>query len=396
MLVSQRSWFLAGVSASASLLVSASGCNDLTTGQPDEPSGPLQVIKLTLFDASGRDQAVFTDTSIPDCSPVVANMVDCTQAPASDTNLCRICYNDVFKDKYSPIKSPPNPDSGSDIRVVFNKEALNLGGQPLGFSAADAMQLGQVSPEKAAALTCKDCAGVPKLNRFLWISGSDVSFDPTITAYGPSVQLKVDTTDPRAALEPGSHYAVTVDPGLSGRDGNAYVATAEQTALLSFQTEAFSLLRVGRGAAKDAWVYAKPSTTAYTIADQPRDAAVVLRLNAPVFASAIAGMAVSATQSGGGSVAAKLLANAKSVSCKPDSQRLVYIFPTSGSWPTATAQVDIRIPSGTITDVAQDGSFGKGKHSYGSDINVTVKFTDMPTTTSYTKVADVITAGNCP
>jgi hypothetical protein len=210
------------------------------------------------------------------------------------------------------------------------------------------------------------------------------------------VQLKVDSSDQRSALEPGGHYTVVVDPGLSGRDGISYVATAAQTALLSFQTEAFQVLQVGRGAAKDPWVYATPSMNAYTLADQPRDAAVVLRFNAPVFAAGVASATISATQSGGSPVTLKLLANAKNSSCKAASQRLVYVYPPGGSWPAATPQVDIRIPAGSISDLAQDGSFGKGKHSVSSDLNVTVKFTDMPTTTSYTKVADVIAAGNCP
>ena len=51
--------------------------------------------------------------------------------------------------------------------------------------------------------------------RSLFISGSDVSFDPTAIPYGPSIKLSV-SGDPRAALEPDSNYIVQVDSKIAG------------------------------------------------------------------------------------------------------------------------------------------------------------------------------------
>src|SRR5262245_4181843 len=75
-----------------------------------EPAGPLLITRLTLLDASSRDAAVFTDTASPS---------DCSAAAEIER-----CQADPFQDRYSPRRSPPTPDSGQDLRVVFNKLPL--------------------------------------------------------------------------------------------------------------------------------------------------------------------------------------------------------------------------------------------------------------------------------
>lgn len=395
---SQKPFYL----ASAALL--ALGCNDILTGQDQPPDGPIQVLRLTLSDTTSRDHTIFTDTSLPDCKPVTTNQVDCTQDQNRDSHICQVCYNDVFKDMYSQFKSPPTPDSGADMRVVFNKAPSMYDDTELANDwdpVKDAMSQDPAKQDLANSvkLFCSDCSGVPALRRFLLVSGSNVSFDPTTVSYGPSLRMVVDPTDPRSSLEAGSHYTVQVDSHISFRDGNKWQPTPEQTAILSFQTEAFKILRVGRGdSSKDTWVYTADASAGLMVADQPRDAAVVLRMNASLFAGGLDGITATATAAPGGpSVPIKLASNVRkgSMGCTQDSQRYLYIYPTAGTWPSTANEVDIHIPAGSLFDVAQGGTYGQGKHNIGADINISVKFSAMPATTGYTKVADAIAVSKC-
>ena len=285
---------LAGALAGGGLSLLALSCADYLTGQKEEPSGPLQITKLTLFENTSRDVAVFTDTSIPDCSK--NKDVDCTSPDSRDSVVCRVCYNDVAKDRFSPARSMPTPDSGQDIRVVFNKVPLLLDGDDLG------------KPEnlaKSLELSCSGCSGLPPLNRVLQITGSGVSFDPIQAPYGPSLQLTVDRTDPRSALEPGVSYQIKVNPGVAGRDGQKVDLQVPAT-LLSFQTEAFKVLQVGTGDPKtDSWVYASKALgdgsaeNPYKLAGVGQNSAVALRWNASLFTEAFKPVVIKAAINGG-------------------------------------------------------------------------------------------------
>jgi len=390
--------------ASAALLLL--GCADYLTGQVEEPSGPIQLERLTLFDAKSRKAPIFTDTSLPDCKPVLEKTLDCTTAENRDSRICQVCYLDVFKDMYSLANSPPTPDSGQDMRVVFNKAPLLFDGKELSNDYDPTQDKDTTDPSKAALasavkLTCADCAGVPPLRRYLVISGSDVSYDPTSIPYGPSLRMVVDATDPRAALEPDSRYTVQVDARIAGRDGAPLMVTAEQSMLLNFKVEPFKVLSVGRsGGSTDTWVYSAKQTGSYTIADQPLDAAVVLKFNAPIYAAGLASVAVTATKNGGSaSVAVKLGSNVNKAKsgppCVQDSQRLLYIYPDAGTWPADATEWTIHIPENSIFDVAQGAAFGQGKHSLG-DITITVKPADpMKPQSGYVKVTDAATASQC-
>ena len=151
----------------SALSVIAMSCADYLTGQIPEPEGPLLVTKLTLLDKRlSRDVAVFTDTSLPDCKQFPAEF--CSVEANRATTSCRICYNDVLKDTYSLAKSPPTPDSGRDIRVVFNKIPLLWNGQS--FSPESV-------PEMALRLECDGCRGIPPYKRLLDLSGSSLAAD---------------------------------------------------------------------------------------------------------------------------------------------------------------------------------------------------------------------------
>lgn len=376
------------------------GCADYLTGQLEEPKGPIQVTKLTLFDSHSRDVPVFTDTSLPDCKTAP----DCTKAENRELAICRVCYNDVFKDRYAPHKSPPTPDSGADIRVVFNKAALQLDGKELGtdFDAAKEAMASDAAKalRDSVKLTCSECGGLPPLSRSLFISGSDVSFDPTAIPYGPSIKMSAGG-DPRAALEPDSNYIVQVDNRVAGRDGERWSATPEQTALLKFKTEPFMVMQVfgsKNSPDKDEWVYKnQPALASFDIADQQRSGAVTLVFNAPVHVESLASVMVDARKDGMTPIPATLGGDAFGASpgCKPKAQREVYVFPTTGDWPIDANEVKIRIPAGSIKDVVQGGTFGPGRHSIGTEIVLTVKFA-ASSGTPHVKNADARAASKCP
>lgn len=403
----------AGVSLGACAGLSAalllSGCADYLTGQLEEPKGPIQVLKLTLSDPGSRDATVFTDTSLPDCKMAP----DCTKAENRELSICRICYNDVFKDRYAPHKSPPTPDSGRDIRIVFNKAPLMLDGKELGTSwdaskDATTTDAASVALRDSVKLICTECGGQPPMSRSLFISGSDVSFDPVSIPYGPSIQLSLftkdskskDNTDPRAALEPDSSYTIQLASGIAGRDGEKWSGAGEQGALLKFKTEPFQILRVfgsKNSPDKDEWVYkSQPALTTFDVADQQRNGAVTLQLNAPVFHAGLSAVMVEARRDGGALIQVGLGSNAfGSSECKPQSQRELYVFPLTGDWPSDASEVKIRIPAASIKDVAQGGMFTQGRHSISGELTLNVKFA-ATAAEPHVKNADARAASKCP
>lgn len=383
--------------AGSGVTLLAVSCADYLTGQLEEPSGPLQITRLTLFDASSHNGAVFTDTSIPDCSK--NKDVDCTSPDSRDSVVCRVCYNDVAKDRFSPARSMPTPDSGQDIRVVFNKVPLLLDGDDLG------------KPEnlaKSLELSCSGCSGLPPLNRVLQITGSGVSFDPIQAPYGPSLQLTVDRTDPRSALEPGMSYQVKVNPGIAGRDGQKVDLQVPAT-LLSFQTEAFKVLQVGTGDPKtDNWAYSSTklgdgsAENPYRVGAVDVDAgmggigqnsAVALRWNAPLYTEAFKPVIIKAAiNSGAATVDVRLGAN----NCKlagdkyvQDSARVLYLYPDTvdHNWPFIANEITVVIPGGVIKDVAQTAGFPVGQHGPSGNITVSIKLSGRLAEPSFTGVS---------
>ena len=383
----QRKRLLYLLLAGGGMTLMAVSCADYLTGQLEEPSGPLQITKLTLFDSGSHNGAVFTDTSIPDCSK--NQSVDCTSPDNRDSVVCRVCYNDVAKDKYSPAKSVPTPDSGQDMRVVFNKVPLLLDGDDID------------KPEnlaKALELGCSGCGGLPPLKRVLQISGSGVSFDPAQAPYGPSLQLTVDRSDPRSALEPGTSYQVKVNPGVSGRDGQKVDLQVPAT-LLSFQTEPFRVLQLGTGDPKgDAWVYTittlgdGSADNPYKVAGVGQNSAVALRFNASLFTAALKPVVIKAAINGGvATVDVRLGAsNCKVVNDKyvQDSARSLYLYPDTvdHNWPFIANEITLVIPAAVIKDVAQTAGFPAGQHGVATDLKVSIKLTGKLVESSFAGV----------
>lgn len=414
---------LAGALAGGGASLLALSCADYLTGQKEEPSGPLQITKLTLFENTSRDVAVFTDTSLPDCSTV--NLQECASPDKRETTDCRVCYNDTFKDRYGVKKSPPNPDSGRDIRVVTNKVPLVLDGKDLGDTNP---ATGKPVVDEAVSLKCDGCSGIPTLRRTLIVSGSGISFDPVEVPYGPSLQLKVVPSAelPLAALEPDTSYEVTVAPGLAGRDGQK-VDLAPAAALLRFKTEPLRVLSVGVGlnyqggklvGESSPWIYkAMPSdpkdlqdgTTAhpYKLARLPKDAAVAVRWNAPMHIESIKkvpltfgytenGMLKTLKVSMGGSV---FKARKMDGTCDADSQRVLYLYPTDEPvWPVAASKITLLIPAGTLRDVAQTAGHPAGKHVIDHDFAIDIEIDNTTVAKGYsgTTIEQAKSATSCP
>jgi hypothetical protein len=352
------------------------GCADYLTGQFAEPPGALQVIKLTLLDSSSRDQLVFTDMSIADCSTAP----DCTQPLNQALEICRVCYNEVAKDKFGPSKSVPTPDSGTDLRVVFNKIPKMVAGVEL-TNESDLTSL--------IGLTCNSpCVGAPPVLRALNIIGSNLSFDPTFIPYGPSLQLMMDrASDARVSLEPDTTYQVQLSAQLAGRDAVAVQLDEVARKLLTFKTEPFRVLSIGKGdssdvTTNDTWVYADTSLGTGTDRDPLRVAAipetgvVALRLNAAVDAALAKSASITATIDGA-PVAVSLGVNEYKLddggNCVHDDQRTLYVLPsTLDKWP-AGKTLNVALPAGVIRDLNQGGSaaFKTGNHSIATPINIT-------------------------
>lgn len=394
-----RKTLLYSLLAGSALSVVAISCADYLTGQVLEPDGPLLVTKLTLLDKTSRDVAVFTDTSLPDCKQFSAEY--CAVEANRTSTECRICYNDVKKDAYSPTKSPPTPDSASDLRVVFNKIPLKWNGSAYSPDAA---------PEGAIRLECDGCRGIPSYKRQLDVSGSSLSYDPRDIPYGPSLKLSIDKSDPRASLEPDTSFRVYLDTGLADRNDNR-VDWQAAASLLRFKTEPLRVLRMGRGdSTTDAWVYASSkygdgsSGSPYSIADLPRDSAIVLRLNASTHPDPLTSLKLPAvvrradgtTSSVDVLVGTNVWKRNSDGTCAQDSQRLVYFWPDTVDqrWPSGAVEVSFTLAAGSLKDLAQVAGFPVGKHALGSDISVRARIltTDAPsgyagTTTGVAKKA---------
>lgn len=381
----RRHWSIVGTLLGGLVL---GGCTDYLTGQLGEPPGALLVTKLTLLDSSSRDQWVFTDTSIPDC----ALAPDCTLAVNQDLPICRVCYSEVAKDKYSHAHSVPTPDSGTDLRVVFNKIPKMFGGQALtndsDFSAI-------------INLSCSPpCAGSPPITRALNIIGSNLSFEPTFIPYGPSLQILVDrSADARVSLEPDTTYQVRLANQLAGRDGVTVQLDDAALRLLTFKTEPFKVLSVGKGDSadvtqNDSFVYSDTSmgsgstSDPYQIDALPETGVVALRMNASVDAAVAKSAIVSATVDGN-PVDVSLGVNEFTFdadgNCVHDDQRTLYVVPTTlAQWPTGKI-LSITIPAGAIRDLnqASGAAFLTGRHVISTPLSVTVVLLGGPAGSDY-------------
>lgn len=401
------------------------GCNDYLTGQDGEPSGPLRVTRLTLFDRGrSRGAAVFTDTSVP---------TDCSLPEFKDTSPCQ---DNAFKDKYGILRSPPNPDSARMLRVVFNKSPLKLSGMALEPLPEEGLpSVLSLTDPSVIGLLCTGCSkddqgnsGVPATYNSLQLTGTDQSPNPARYAYGPGLQMETltecgtgandpcklagITEDPYRALEPESTYSVVLKAGLSARIGDGsdtLVIDDAARALLRFTTEAFKPLTVGIGDGKDnvvdgteasgAGSPARPYRIDRPTADGNGEAAldnggaVQVGLNAAVDESVFSSQTATATVTVGNGAPTAVAVTVSSATgaplmCKFGSKRKLYIAPTSGSWlsqPMPGAVVRITLRGSELHDLSQlpGHPAGKGVHVVGRELTLEATLRDKPAGADY-------------
>jgi len=383
----------------ASNVLFLASCVDYLTGQDPEPSGPLRVTRMTLSDPGGDNafgSPIFTDTSSP---------LDCSLSELENTTAC---VNTPFKDMFSPLNSPPTPDSATKLRVVFNKIPLKLNGQDLEVVPENALPTADMlvlSDPNVLQLQCDSCA-IPVSYNSLQVSGSNLSPNPTRFDYGPALQLEIVRNDkrlgasveadPLRALEPATTYRVVLNPGLAGRNAEEKILLDDAArALLSFHTEPFQAIRVGLGDTlttdpmqkgqddgTDAYV-TSPCAMGTGTAEEPyiattadtnllactsvglaNDGVIAVHLNAGVDHAAFQLQTATATVAVDGGPATPVivkLTNGASPACAPspmNSQRVLYVAPVAGTWvPTLasdqSAEVLLTLRGADIRDVSQ-------------------------------------------
>lgn len=375
---------VAGLGAASGLALSS--CSD-TLGQDEEPSGPLKVTRVTLMDETRPDGPLLTDTSAPE---------------KCDGNSLDVYCAGPAKNTFHPSNHPPTPDSGHEMRVVFNKLPLKLGSGPIEtvqykMDPVTKMPTTEIAGftimGKPVTLVCvsncaQDGSEVPIGYQLAY--GSDLSADPDGSIiglgpiyYGPAIRAAVNQSD-AAALEPEATYEFKIDPGLAGRDG-ATGATAEQR-LVRFTTESMKLLQVGIGDPDhDEWVDKEPATT-FDVGTIPDEGVIALRANAALTEAVKAGKPVAKID--GTDVAVGLgIYTTDGKTCSAGDQHTVYIYPTAAArnWGGKAGTLTITLQGSDIRDLPQSmGHTGTGKHTLKGTYTLTAKLSGMPADAKYT------------
>lgn len=302
------------------------------------------------------------------------------------------------------------------MRVVFNKLPLLINGMELEKVTKQPPTALELTDQTVVELACPAPCAAPVVQKSLQLTGAPLSpnpLDPRF-AYGPAVQMQVlSDTDPLAFLEPASTYQVTVNPGVSGRDGNKVLLDAAAAGLLSFTTEAFQVLRVGVGdSTNDPYVYADPTqgtgaaATPYLIASLPLNGVVAVGVNAGVFEPGFTANTVTATLDNK-SVPVKiglsqLVTDMKgNPACDAARHRSIYLFPGTmdGTWGAAAGTLVLTLHGAEVHDVSQNTGHPVGRHSLPGDVTLNAQLTgakaDPMTYTGLT--SDMVSAlADCP
>jgi len=195
--------------------------------------------------------------------------------------------------------------------------------------------------------------------------------------------------DPFVALEPDCQYAVALDPGLAGRDNNP-VDQASAAKYTAFKTESFRVLQSGVGDDdNDAWEKTAPTKddpatlkevgpqTSFDVGTIPNDSVIRIKLNAPIFSDSVEALTPTVTVGGSAvpslATISQVVTDAKTMktSCDPGNGRSIYIYPKSGTWGNAAADIKVTLDGAKVFDVVQDGKYPKGKHTLGASLTIT-------------------------
>lgn len=376
--------FAAGVAG-----LTAPSCDNTDIAVPSEPEGAIQVTRVTLLtdgDTALRETQVFSDTSAP------AACLDGQE-----------CIFTTTRDLYGSRLSPINPDSYSQIRVVFNKIPLKVGdkdlespvfplkpGQPDGGEQDTTLPPTKITLNftDAAALSSPDGCGTPAMTMSVSLAGTDKTPNPIDIPYGPALQLVPKAPDAFTALEPSCKYEIKLNDGLAGRDGKPWDKTTAK--FLSFTTEALRVLRSGIGDEDgDTWYPTTPKEEEKTVMSVPsptdldggtvaNDGAIRVKLNAALHDVSVETAGITATVNGTATAVKATLYQVGTDDkmmkiCDAGNGRSIFIYPASGTWaavPKAGDKIVITIDGEKIFDVAQTDGFPKGKHKLGGKITV--------------------------
>ncbi len=224
-------------------LVGTAGCDDITAGQPSDPSGPPTLVHLFIQDARSlggtfpnRSSVVdLVDTSAPGtglqtaCSttdPVIPCVEQFTiNFNAPDVSCKNGFCNDPLKVPSTgvpiPLPAPTadmvrDPGGGVQVRIIFNKVldnsietvTMDMSKPPkFTYKLNDGIaELDDATGKEVPSYKYYDAAGSPNFP-------SDLEF----VGMGPALVIK-----PKAPLDPNTKYTVKVNgPAIHDRTGNA-------------------------------------------------------------------------------------------------------------------------------------------------------------------------------
>lgn len=193
----------------------AIGCDDNHTGQPKDPTGPVQLVRIMvqdsqpfgvrgvamdLLDTPGSANSLAVACSDVDpCSPQFVLAGTNPDFSCTSAGTC----NDPLAAGLAPLTPPesgaPGEAGGTQIRLVFNKLL------PASSKAADVVELDDASGNKVAADAFFDPTG-----------SATTTSDPIRAPYGPALVLK-----PSAPLDAHAQYTIKVNGALvTDRSGN--------------------------------------------------------------------------------------------------------------------------------------------------------------------------------
>lgn len=249
-----RTQFLMAGLLGAAGLVGAAGCDNITAGQPSDPSGPPQIVHVMVqdtLDGSGsritpgaRDTAVdLVDNATPqvcsDTLPCTPQFLFAQQTPdfscsATMQGQQGTCNDPLKVDPavgvplFVPASAPSasNAGSGFQIRVVFNKlldNSIEMIGQALDKAGNPVTTPGKTNTYKLVPTVAKlvDPMGKEVPSVKIYDNGGAPNFDSDLilVPYGPAIVIK-----PKAPLIPKTKYTIQLDgTAIKDRQGNTGV-----------------------------------------------------------------------------------------------------------------------------------------------------------------------------
>jgi hypothetical protein len=242
--------FVGLLSIVAGGLVGTAGCDNITAGQPSDPSGPPQIVHIMIVEPryNGGDRAVavdLVDSAAPQaCSDVlpcvpqfnlgfVTPDVSCSATTPGQQGTCNdpLLVTSAGVPLFVPVGSAAQGDAGSGtaIRVVFNKVLDNT--IETITPAKDTMGNPITTPGKTLVYDL-----VPTVAKLVDPTNKEVSSkkildnggSPTFTSdlilapLGPAIVIK-----PKAPLAPKTKYTIQLDgSAIKDRQGNTGVDQA--------------------------------------------------------------------------------------------------------------------------------------------------------------------------